>query len=105
MVSPLSRLRALQAAARDRRSAALRAAIAAGLVDDANDVDAVPVVSIMDLDLLRATCGTLRFDAGFPADALHTVAVKANPVIGVLRAFKDQGMGAEVRVRAARGGG
>jgi diaminopimelate decarboxylase len=32
------------------------------------------------------------------AGALHTVAVKANPVGKVLQVFRDQGMGAEVRV-------
>jgi hypothetical protein len=45
---------------------------------------------------INDTIETLKFDSGFPADALHTVAVKANPVGRVLRLFLERGMGAEV---------
>jgi len=58
-----------------------------------------------NLDQINATIETLRFDAGFPVDALHTVAIKANPVGKVLKLFLERGMGAEVRCDETDAGG
>lgn len=51
----------------------------------------------MDLDMLSATIHHVQHVAGYPATALHTVAVKVNPVGKLLQVFRDKGMGAEVR--------
>ncbi|KIZ00782.1 diaminopimelate decarboxylase [Monoraphidium neglectum] len=92
---PLKRLRGLQAAAHERRSAALAAAIHEGLLQE-DVLDFTPTAILMDVDLIEATIAHLRHGAGYPEDTLHTVAVKANPVGGVLRIFLEAGMGAEV---------
>lgn len=46
-----------------------------------------------DLDRLRARVGELRDT--FPTGSLHAVAVKANPVVGLLRVLVDAGAGLE----------
>ena len=64
------------------------AALASGLVgpDDG-------AVVLHDLDLLEARIDELV--AAFPAHAVHTVAVKANPLVAVLRACVERGAGLE----------
>ncbi|NHA66750.1 type III PLP-dependent enzyme domain-containing protein [Phycicoccus flavus] len=64
------------------------AALASGLVgpDDG-------AVVLHDLDLLDARIAELR--AAFPPHAVHTVAVKANPVLEILRACVAAGAGLE----------
>lgn len=74
-----------------RRCQALQAAIAAGIFTDDS-----PSAMFMDVDSMRASIHHLQHTAGYPASALHTVAVKANPVGKVLEVFRDAGMGAEV---------
>ena len=46
-----------------------------------------------DLDRLRARIGALQH--AFPADSLHAIAIKANPVIEVLRVVVESGAGLE----------
>lgn len=58
-----------------------------GLGDDA------PAVLAHDLDLLGARLQQLR--TSFPASALHAVAIKANPVLGILREVVAAGLGLE----------
>jgi diaminopimelate decarboxylase len=53
-----------------------------------------PALVFHDLDRLDARLAALR--AAFPADTLHAVAVKANPLLGVLRAVVAAGAGLEV---------
>ncbi|MEZ4317621.1 MAG: diaminopimelate decarboxylase [Myxococcota bacterium] len=50
-------------------------------------------VMFHDLDRMRARLDELR--GAFPADALHAVAIKANPLLEVLRAVVDAGFGLE----------
>jgi diaminopimelate decarboxylase len=64
------------------------AALSGGLVGP--DVGAVV---FHDLDLLDTRIAELR--AAFPPSAVHTVAVKANPLVEVLRACVEQGTGLE----------
>lgn len=52
-----------------------------------------PAAIFYDLDVFRAAIGCLR--AAFPPGALHAIAVKANPLAGMLRVARDSGMGAE----------
>jgi len=52
-----------------------------------------PSALFYDLKLFRETMG--RIQASFPGTALHTIAVKANPLIGLLREALKAGMGAE----------
>ncbi|KAF8056213.1 lysA [Scenedesmus sp. PABB004] len=78
-------------AAHRRRCAALTAALAGGELDGAERHSAV----LMDLDALDAAAAHVQRGAGFPSSALHTVAVKANPIGGVLAALRDAGLGAE----------
>ena len=79
-----------------RRLAALQSAL-----DSQQLCDERPALILMDLGWLEATMAHLQHEAGYPATALHTVAVKANPVGRVLQRFKQQGFGAEVRLRWA----
>lgn len=71
-----------------RIAAAVRAMRASGRLDDER-----PAVLAHDLDLLQARARALA--ESFPATALHAVAIKANPVVGILRALVDAGMGLE----------
>jgi diaminopimelate decarboxylase len=70
--------------------------------DDANDATTAStspsrdVALLVDLDALSTSARLLQRDAGFPANTMHTFAVKANPCEGVLRAFRALGFGAEV---------
>lgn len=59
----------------------LQRAVAQGLLDEARG--GRPAALFHDLDLLRARLGALR--RAFPAGTLHAVAVKANPLVEVLR--------------------
>ncbi len=70
-------------------SATLSRAIAGGVIGDSGEV-----VVFYDLSRLDAMLGSVR--NSFPANALHTVAVKANPVVEVLRRIQRVGYGAEV---------
>jgi len=51
-------------------------------------------VVIIDLDMLSRNVGRLR--NSFPENALHAVAVKANPLMAVLKFLRQLGLGAEV---------
>jgi len=73
---------------RERIQAVLAAAARAGIVDADK-----PAALFHDLDVFHAVIGRIR--AAFPADTLHTIAVKANPLAGMLRAARVAGMGAE----------
>ncbi|MFC9018481.1 diaminopimelate decarboxylase, partial [Streptomyces albidoflavus] len=83
---------AARAARRDR---AVRAAVARGLVGPDE-----PIAGLLDVDGIRATAAALHaaFDAvtapGTPV--LHAFAVKATPLVPVLRLLAEAGLGAEV---------
>lgn len=67
-------------------AAAFREAHAAGLPVE-------PAAVFHDLDAMRAR--VRRLVAAFPEGTLHAVAVKANPLLGVLRALVEEGCGLE----------
>ncbi len=71
-----------------RIAAAVQAVLAGGWLDDRS-----PAVLVHDLDLLEARAASLR--ERFPASALHAVAIKANPVLAILRALVGAGLGLE----------
>jgi diaminopimelate decarboxylase len=52
-----------------------------------------PAAVFHHLRLMRSRISALR--AAFPENALHTVAIKANPVVGILREVVDAGAGLE----------
>lgn len=71
-----------------RIEAAVRALLHGGrLHDDA------PAVLVHDLELMEARALALR--ARFPANALHAAAIKANPVLEILRPLVAVGLGLE----------
>lgn len=71
-----------------RIDAAVQALLASGrLHDDA------PAVLVHDLDLMEARA--LALAQSFPATALHAVAIKANPVLAILRPLVAAGLGLE----------
>ncbi|MBT3153268.1 diaminopimelate decarboxylase [Streptomyces sp. CHD11] len=78
-----------------RRHEAVRAAVEQGLLD----AD-VPLVALLDVTGIRESAAGLRaaFDAvtapGTPV--LHAFAVKASPLVPVLRLLREEGIGAEV---------
>lgn len=77
-----------------RRDQAVRAAVAQGLLTPDE-----PVVALLDTDGIRASAAALRaaFAAVAPgADLLHAFAVKACPLVPVLRLLHEAGLGAEV---------
>lgn len=76
----------------ERRSRILQASIAGGLLHS----EQAPLVAFVDWDSLEANVSHLM--QAFPAKApvLHAFAVKANPLVPVLRKLREQGMGAEV---------
>ena len=65
----------------------LRAAIAKGLLDGAG--------AVLFHDLGRMRRRIARLQAAFPPTALHAIAIKANPLVEVLRAVVDTGVGLE----------
>ncbi|MCX4247490.1 type III PLP-dependent enzyme domain-containing protein [Paraliomyxa miuraensis] len=72
----------------ERIGAAVRAMRADGWLGDEH-----PAVLVHDLDRLRARAHELR--AHLPPTALHAAAIKANPVIEILRVLVDAGLGLE----------
>ncbi|MFJ8183774.1 diaminopimelate decarboxylase [Streptomyces sp. NPDC096105] len=78
-----------------RRDAAVRAAVEQGLLDAG-----VPLVALLDVTGIRESAADLRaaFEAvtapGTPV--LHAFAVKASPLVPVLRLLREEGIGAEV---------
>lgn len=78
-----------------RRDDAVRAAVEQGLVGPAT-----PIIGLLDITGIRSSAAALRsaFDAvvapGTPA--LHAFAVKATPLVPVLRLLHEEGLGAEV---------
>ncbi|MEU3373707.1 diaminopimelate decarboxylase [Streptomyces sp. NPDC006711] len=90
--SPTARTTAPAAAAR-RREQAVRAAVEQGLAGP----DA-PIVALLDTDGIRAGAAALRaaFAEVTDAPVLHAFAVKACPLVPVLRLLRAEGLGAEV---------
>ncbi|WP_338672373.1 diaminopimelate decarboxylase [Streptomyces sp. SCSIO 30461] len=78
----------------DRRDQAVRAAMAQGLLGP----DAEPVIALVDIAGIRAGAASLRaaFEQVTDAPVLHAFAVKAAPLVGVLRLLGSEGLGAEV---------
>ncbi|MFD9460478.1 diaminopimelate decarboxylase [Streptomyces sp. NPDC060027] len=78
-----------------RRDDAVRGAVEQGLLTPGH-----PIVALLDISGIRASAAALRaaFDAvtapGTPV--LHAFAVKATPLVPVLRLLHEQGIGAEV---------
>jgi diaminopimelate decarboxylase len=72
----------------DRIVTAVQALLAGGWLDDRS-----PAVLVHDLDRLRARAAALR--ERFPAGTLHAAAIKANPVLAILRVLVDAGLGLE----------
>ncbi len=71
----------------ERAAEILRRAIARGLLEDER------ALVIHDLDLMQARIAYLR--SAFPTPALHSLAVKANPVVPILKAAVEAGAGLE----------
>ncbi|MGI5338337.1 diaminopimelate decarboxylase [Streptomyces sp. CA-181903] len=79
----------------ERRDAAVRAAVARGLVDEGR-----PVAGLLDVAGIRASAAGLRaaFDevrTGGGRGVLHAFAVKAASLVPVLRLLADEGLGCE----------
>jgi diaminopimelate decarboxylase len=78
-----------------RRDRAVRAAVEQGLISDAT-----PVVGLLDVTGIRASAAALRTafaEVVAPGTAvLHAFAVKAAPLVPVLRLLAAEGIGAEV---------
>lgn len=95
--TPTRRLTAVDPAAESaaRRDQAVRAAVEQGLVGPA-----APIAGLLDITGIRASAAALRaaFDAVTPdgTPVLHAFAVKASPLVPVLRLLRDAGIGAEV---------
>lgn len=73
-------------------AATVSAALAAGLLGPEDDA-----VSFYDIDRLLSRIAELK--AAFPRGSLHTVAVKANPTVALLRLAAGAGMGVEAASR------
>ncbi|KAA8490824.1 Diaminopimelate decarboxylase [Porphyridium purpureum] len=71
-----------------RVSSVIKAALQAQLIDDEN-----PSGLFYDLTLFRKQCKELI--TAFPPSALHGFAIKANPVVAMVREARKLGMGAE----------
>ncbi|MBP0457371.1 diaminopimelate decarboxylase [Streptomyces montanisoli] len=82
-------------AAAARRERAVRAAVAEGLITDEQ-----PVVGLLDVVGIRESAAALRtaFAAALPpgTPVLHAFAVKASPLVAVVRLLREEGVGAEV---------
>ncbi|MFE3143504.1 diaminopimelate decarboxylase [Streptomyces scopuliridis] len=78
-----------------RRDLAVRAAVAQGLISESE-----PVVALLDVAGIRASAAALRtaFDevTAPGTTVLHAFAVKAAPLVAVVRLLGEQGIGAEV---------
>ncbi|GGK09550.1 diaminopimelate decarboxylase [Streptomyces camponoticapitis] len=78
-----------------RRDLAVRAAVERGLLTEAD-----PIVALLDVTGIRASAAALHaaFAAVTAPDTrvLHAFAVKAAPLVPVLRLLRDEGIGAEV---------
>ncbi|MFF7715901.1 diaminopimelate decarboxylase [Streptomyces sp. NPDC007988] len=79
--------------ASDRRDQAVRAAVEQGLLTETD-----PVVGLLDIAGVRASAAALRtaFEEITDAPVLHAFAVKAAPLVPVLRLLDSEGIGAEV---------
>ncbi|MFI1471376.1 diaminopimelate decarboxylase [Streptomyces wuyuanensis] len=79
--------------ASDRRDQAVRAAVEQGLLTETD-----PVVALLDTAGVRASAAALRtaFEEITDAPVLHAFAVKAAPLVPVLRLLDSEGVGAEV---------
>ncbi|MFD4588687.1 diaminopimelate decarboxylase [Streptomyces sp. NPDC058434] len=79
--------------ASDRRDQAVRAAVEQGLLTETD-----PVVGLLDVVGVRASAAALRtaFEEITDAPVLHAFAVKAAPLVPVLRLLDSEGIGAEV---------
>ena len=80
----------------DRMQEVLAAARGQGII-----TSGTPAAIFYDLDEFRATIGHIR--AAFPPSSLHTIAVKANPLAGMLR-FGNESAGAGSRWSRAGSG-
>ncbi|MFE4539119.1 diaminopimelate decarboxylase [Streptomyces scopuliridis] len=78
-----------------RRDLAVRAAVAQGLISEAE-----PVVALLDVAGIRSSAAALRTafeEVTAPGTAvLHAFAVKAAPLVAVVRLLGEEGIGAEV---------
>ncbi|MEU2492298.1 diaminopimelate decarboxylase [Streptomyces sp. NPDC007883] len=79
--------------ASDRRDQAVRAAVEQGLLTETD-----PVVGLLDIAGVRSSAAALRtaFEEITDAPVLHAFAVKAAPLVPVLRLLDSEGIGAEV---------
>ncbi|MDI9886658.1 diaminopimelate decarboxylase [Streptomyces sp. HNM0645] len=79
--------------ASDRRDQAVRAAVEQGLL-----TETAPVAGLLDIAGVRASAAALRaaFEEITDAPVLHAFAVKAAPLVPVLRLLDSEGVGAEV---------
>ncbi|WAX79671.1 diaminopimelate decarboxylase [Streptomyces sp. KMM 9044] len=88
-------VRAAGAGRASRRDAAVRAAVVQGLLGPGH-----PLVALLDVTGIRESAAELReaFAAVTPSGTpvLHAFAVKATPLIPVLRLLRTEGIGAEV---------
>ncbi|MFC5805529.1 diaminopimelate decarboxylase [Streptomyces formicae] len=77
----------------DRRDQAVGAAVEQGLLTEAE-----PVTALLDIDGIRASAAALTaaFREVGDAPVLHAFAVKAAPLVPVLRLLDSEGIGAEV---------
>ena len=86
-----------------RREQAIQAAVEAGLAGPES-----PLIGLLDVTGIRSGAAALRaaFDEVTPpgTPVLHAFAVKASPLVAVLRLLRDEGIGAEVARQYAKRG-
>ncbi|NGO78239.1 diaminopimelate decarboxylase [Streptomyces sp. YC504] len=77
----------------DRRDAAVRAAVEQGIVGPE-----IPIAAFLDITGIRRSARALKsaFSSATSAPVLHAFAVKASPLVPVLRLLHEEGLGAEV---------